>query len=889
MQKQLLLIPLTFLFVIFSIFTSSAQKPKIDIDIQKEFLQQKAKHYQQLYSVEQQKTTNQDDYDVKYYSLDLTPDPTTSTLTGKVEVVAEVISASLDHVELNFWTGMTIIDIHRTDSPEAQLSYTHTSDLLSIILDSTYTQGEQFGVVIAYNGKPQNSIYSSFRFDSYAGEPLMWSFSEPFGARAWWPCKDVPSDKADSVDIRVTVPNEFIVASNGTLREKNIEGNLTTYWWHEQYPIVTYLVSVAIYPYRVYYDDYLYNEDADTMKIHFYVFPDNYDRYFAINAQVKDMISFFSQIYGEYPFIEEKYGHADFLLGGAMEHQTCTSFGYWADWIYAHELAHQWWGDLVTCDSFHHIWLNEGFATYSEALWFEHAYPEAITASEYLMTYRLYQGAGTVYLEDPMTEPIFHGGLTYNKAAWVMHMLRYVVGNDVFFEILKTYGSSPEHRYGTATTDEFQAICEQVSGLDLEQFFQQWIYEEYYPHYAYGWNLKPVESSYQINLGIEQIQKNTVLFRMPVDVRITTSSYDTVFVVWDSLQSQTFEFFVDEEPVNVEIDPNNWILKKSEEKMLAPHAQNISINNTYQAPGTDTLILTSDTENPDNHSLELEATIESIDQSIIETISMYDDGLHDDGAAGDGIFGAFWPVPLSERYYNVHIKTLSFNSGYYNILQNAVFFTTTGPVVLNSFKIVSEDTIANPNDRLVFEFTLSNEGATETVYNVSTKTISLDTCARIIAFTDPQYGDIAPGESSVASRPLTILFDQDCPAPAELSFALDIYTDGRLLWSDTFSVNIVTGIADEKSALPLEFALKQNYPNPFNPSTVINYELPTANIVELSIYNLLGQKVATLVSERKAAGDHQVEWDATGFSSGIYYYQIRAGEFQAVRKMILLR
>jgi hypothetical protein len=571
---------------------------------------------------------------------------------------------------------------------------------------------------------------------------MIGTLSEPFGARVWWPCKDVNSDKADSVDIRVTIPNDLIVASNGTLREKNIEGNLTTYWWHEQYPIATYLVSVAIYPYRVYYDDYLYNDDADTMKIHFYVFPDNYERYHEINAQVKDMISFFSQIYGEYPFIEEKYGHADYLTGGAMEHQTCSSFAFWGEFVYAHELAHQWWGDLVTCDSFHHIWLNEGFATYSEALWFEHAYPEAITASEYMMTYRLYQGAGTVYLEDPMTEPIFHGGLTYNKAAWVMHMLRYVVGNDVFFEILKTYGSSPEHRYGTATTDEFQAICEQVSGLDLEKFFQQWIYEEYYPHYAYGWNLKPVENGYHVNLGIEQIQENTVLFRMPIDVRITTSSYDTVFVVWDSLQSQTFEFFVDEEPVNVEIDPNNWILKKSEEKMLAPHAQNISINNTYQAPGTDTLILTSDTENPDNHSLELEATIESIDGSIREIVPIYDDGLHNDSAAGDGIFGALWPVPSGERSYNVYIKTLSLESGYSNILQNAAFFTTIGPVVIDEYTITSADTIPNPGDRLLFLISLKNESATDTVINITVKTISLDTCAQVQSF-DRNYDNIA--------------------------------------------------------------------------------------------------------------------------------------------------
>jgi len=888
MQKQLFFIQLTFLFVILSFYTSNAQPPKIDPDLQKEFIQQKAKHYQQLYSAEQQITANQNDYDVKYYSLDLIPDPQTSILSGQVEVVAQVISSSLGQVELNFWTGMAIIDIHHTDSPNEQLSYTRNDDILTIDLDSIYTQGEEFSVVIAYEGQPQNSVYNSFRFDSHAGEHLMWSFSEPFGARAWWPCKDVPSDKADSVDIRVTVPSKFIVASNGTLREKNIKGNLTTYWWHEQYPIVTYLVSVAIYPYTVYYDDFLYNDNADTMKIHFYVFPDNYDRYFELNSQVKDMLWVFSQIYGEYPFIKEKYGHADCLLSGAMEHQTCTSFGVWTDWLYVHELAHQWWGDMVTCDSFHHIWLNEGLASYSEAIWFEVLYPD-YPANQYLLDHRHYLGGGTVYVEDPMTEPIFDGNLSYNKGAWVVHMLRYVMGDSVTGEVLKAYASAPEHRYGTATTEDFQAICEQVSGMKLDKFFQQWIYEEYYPHYSYGWNLKPVEGGYQVKLGIDQIQDNTVLFWMPVDVRITTNSLDTIFVVWDSLQSLTLEFYLDEEPLNIEIDPNNWILKKSEVKMLAPHAKNISVNNTYQIPDIDTLILTCDTENPDNHSLELEATIESIDQSISETISMYDDGNHDDGGAGDGIFGAQWPVPSGERSYNVVLRTFSLDNGLYNIFREAAYFTTTGPVVLSGYEIVSDDTVANPGDFIGFEFTLSNMGLTETVYNISSKVISLDSCAKIIAFSDPLYGDITPGESSVASRVIRIQFDEDCAAPTEHTFVLEIYTDDLMIWTDYFSVNVVTGLTDDNPKQPLKFALHQNYPNPFNPTTIINYELPISSFVELNIYNTIGQKVATRVSENLQAGYHQVEWEASGFSSGIYFYQIKAGGFQAVRKMILLR
>jgi aminopeptidase N len=338
---------LYFTLLILSATIAFAQPPKFDHTFREEMARTKEKFTRELILNEQQITANQEDYDIKYYALDLTPDPTTKILSGIVQVVAEVIAPTLDRVELNFWDGMSITEVHPSNSPNIQLNYGRNNDILSINLDKTYVQGEKFSLVIVYNGRPQNSNYFSFSFDTYDGKPMIWTLSEPFGARAWWPCKDVPSDKADSVDIRVTVPSNLIVASNGTLRETIAEGNKTTYWWHEKYPIVTYLISLAIHPYEVHYDDYPYNNGTDTMKIHFYTFSGNYNQYSAINAKVKDMIACFSQLFGEYPFVEEKYGHADFLWGGGMEHQTCTSLGAWNEPTYAHELAHQWWGDLI--------------------------------------------------------------------------------------------------------------------------------------------------------------------------------------------------------------------------------------------------------------------------------------------------------------------------------------------------------------------------------------------------------------------------------------------------------------------------------------------------------------------------------------------------------------
>ncbi|MFC1482140.1 M1 family metallopeptidase, partial [Candidatus Neomarinimicrobiota bacterium] len=488
----------------------------------------KARHYQQMMLCEQQKTVNQEGYDVKYYSIDLTPDPTTSVLEGIVEVVAEVTTLTLNRVELNFWEGMSITNIYNSGAPGVELNSAMNNDILSIDLDRVYMQGEQFRLTVIYNGRPQDSEYQSFTFDNYNDEPMIWTLSSVFGARAWWPCKDVPSDKPDSVDIRVTVPSELTVVSNGSLRQTNTVGNKTMYWWHEKYPIATYLVSLAIHPYEVHYDHYVYNNDLDTMAIQFYSFAGNYDANYRINNLVKDMLGCFSELFGEYPFVDEKYAQADFLWSGGMEHQTCTSYGSWSEGLFAHEIAHQWWGDMITCDSFHDIWLNEGFASYSEALWYEYAYPP-YTPSEYQMMYQLYLGPGTVYVEDPENEDIFDSNLSYVKGSWVLHMLRHVVGDHVFFNILQAYHASPEYKYGTATTESFQAVCEQVSAMDLDKFFYQWIYEEYYPQYSYSWDWVDNGSGYDIDLEIRQEQTNYI-FWMPIDVTVTTTEGETTFI-----------------------------------------------------------------------------------------------------------------------------------------------------------------------------------------------------------------------------------------------------------------------------------------------------------------------------------------------------------------------
>jgi hypothetical protein len=833
-------------------------------------------------------TDNQEKYDVHYYLFDYDYNVSfnTASPTAFTEVRLEVIDGPVTDIELNFGHTHTVDSIKVNMIPAV---FQHAENILEIQLDRSYDNLENISLVIYYRGESRPLVAD------YNGKPLFWTIFEPYGARNTFPCKDTPKDKADSIDIKLTVPEGMMAVSNGLLVSKTIQGRNTTYWWKTKYPIATYLIFIAAYEY-LHYRDWYVPVSGDSMPLDFYIVPDHFSNSQANFYETKNMISIFSELFGEYPFINEKYGHVEIVGGISMEHQTCSSLGldmssdgnYPLDLI-AHELAHQWWGDMITCSSFHHIWLNEGFATYSEALYFESAGGE--DSYNTVMAGNAYYGGGTIYVEDPENENIFDYGLTYRKAAYFLHMLRHVVGKSDFFEILRAYATDLRFRFETANTENFQEVCEEVSGKDLNKFFQQWIYGEYYPHYSYGWSIKPIEEGYNLKIRIDQIQERTGLFRMPIDIEVITNSYSITFTVQDSLQSQNIEFFIVEEPLSVQLDPNNWILKRTESGRVFPfpYAENVELDSRYQVPGVDVLGVRCELLNPENNNVEVTAVINSADKSEEYTIPMSDEGSHNDSTAGDRVYGGSWSVPEGENWYTVSIKTTSLNSGYYNVSSDQQSFTTIGPVGLSSYEIVERDTLVNPNDFLRVQYTAQNNGLTDTVFDISSKTRCLDPCAQIIAFSDPTYGHLAPGESSVASRPITIRFDEACTVPQNMMLAVDIFSENILLWSDTISLEIVSGITKDFTKLPEKFLLRQNYPNPFNPVTVINYELAITDNVELVIYNMLGEKVSTLVSKRQSAGTYKVEWDASNFSSGVYYYRLHAGQFVDVKKMILLR
>jgi aminopeptidase N len=333
------------------------------------------------------------------------------------------VNESISQLEINLLDNMVVDSVL---TKNFQANFNHTNDMILITLDRSYNPGEKAGVRIYYRGNPTQTGFGSFGFDRIADQPMIWSLSEPFGARNWWPCKDIPADKADSVDIRITVPEPLVVVSNGILRSVVSENNKKTYWWHEKYPITTYLVSVAIHPYAK-FSDSLEVVPGKIMHIDYYVFPSEIDNARQAYSKTKDMITIFSDLFGPYPFFEEKYGHAQFVGGANMEHQTISSLRTYNEYTIAHELAHQWWGNLITCRDFGHIWLNEGFATYSEALWAEfyygkQAYWENINRNQYF-------GGGTIFVTQMNVSTIFNFDRSYRKGSWILHMLRHVVGD----------------------------------------------------------------------------------------------------------------------------------------------------------------------------------------------------------------------------------------------------------------------------------------------------------------------------------------------------------------------------------------------------------------------------------------------------------------------------
>jgi aminopeptidase N len=500
--------------------------------------------------------------DVTSYDLDLRLPPAQPFLYGRVTAHAIVIAGPKSSLSLDLASAMTV------DSVLVGLQrafFSRPVNGLVVDLPSPVPAGQAVAVTVVYHGVPDPTGFGSFIFSERNSGPWIWTLSEPYGARDWWPCKDNMTDKADSVHMRLTCLSGLKVGSNGVLvsSRDNPDGTQTVEW-AERYPIAAYLVSLTIGN-CVEFTDWFRYSPADSMPVVNYLFPDALAAAKPVLSLTPSMLGIFSSMYGLYPFIGEKYGHTQIGWGGAMEHQTMTSMTSFNELTIAHELAHQWFGDMITCGNWQSIWLNEGFATYSEALYLERQYgaAEGLKHMQDMMS-RAMLAQGSIFVEDTSAAGnIFNYNRSYAKAAWVLHMLRYVVGDSAFFRGMRAYAGDPALRYRSATTGDFQRVMETASGRPLGFFFDEWIFGEGYPTFRPAWSRSRSGGKYTLRLTITQTTPtaNPPAFATPLDVRFESPAGDTTVTVFVSSAREDFEFVLDRDPSGVAIDPDHRLLR----------------------------------------------------------------------------------------------------------------------------------------------------------------------------------------------------------------------------------------------------------------------------------------------------------------------------------------
>ncbi len=504
-------------------------------------------------------------YDVKFYHLDLEVSNENTFIEGAVTILLEAVEP-MDTVVFQMIDALEIaaVEIGGSEIPD----FLHVEDAVYIPADAA--SGEMFSVTITYSGDAgqDRGFFAGITsaYDNTNGQWVTYTLSEPLNARDWFPVKQVLADKADSVWVDLTCDRSLMAGSNGVLTAvEELSGDRHTFKWRSAYPIAYYLISLAVADYRDYSFHAPLSDSNDSVLVQNFIYDD--DSYFAEwKERIDDtggMISLFSGLVVDYPFFREKYGHAVAPMGGGMEHQTMTTLANFNFNLVAHELAHQWFGNSITCGNWQDIWINEGFASYFEYIALEHLHSAAAAENwlEYAYSVAINE-TGSVYVpEEEADDPgrVFSHGLSYKKGAFLLHMIRYELNNDtLFFDVLKTY--SEAYRDDVATAVEFREVLEQVSGRDFSCFFDQWYYGNGYPVFT-------IQGTMEVDTLVIQSHQatsvsSTPLFRMHFDLAVRTDKGEQVVRLYQEQNEQTFVIPVDGFVTGIDFDPFNHLLAK---------------------------------------------------------------------------------------------------------------------------------------------------------------------------------------------------------------------------------------------------------------------------------------------------------------------------------------
>lgn len=501
-------------------------------------------------------------YDVTYQKLEIQIDPSQYYINGAV-TTQFVAQEDMQTIVFDLSHQLQVTAVWQENQ---LLGYTQGNNELRIDLNEVVLTGTMGEVKVDYEGVPPTEN-EAFVQSYHNNSPIVWTLSEPFGAKDWWPCKQSLNDKVDSIDIYLKTPQAMVAVANGMEQSQTADGNgwKTTHFKH-QYPIPAYLVAIAVTNYEVF--EQTAGTSPHTFPIINYLYPENYQS--AVNqlAVTLPIMNLFENLFGTYPFHQEKYGHAQFGWGGGMEHTTVSFMGNFSRGLIAHELAHHWFGNKVTCGTWQDIWINEGFAEYMAGLVVAH-----LDGDEAFVNWKKQKNNsitsatwGNLYLTEEQaldSNRIFNGRLTYNKGSMVVHMLRYVLGDEDFYQGMKQFLDDPELAYGYAVTEQVKNHLEAASGKDLASFFNQWIYSEGYPSYQVA---AEIISPLQIKIVLSQTTSHPSVsfFPMPVTLQLKASNGESELIVLEHTEKNQ-EFMVDVSLLDVqsiEVDPFADIITK---------------------------------------------------------------------------------------------------------------------------------------------------------------------------------------------------------------------------------------------------------------------------------------------------------------------------------------
>lgn len=480
-------------------------------------------------------------YDLQYQRMELSLDPAIYAVSGSVTSHFKPNQAMGSiYFDLNNSLTVSSVQYHGSSLNFQQLATKEVkidfqTPLSANVLDS---------LTIVYSGAPSTAL-GAFTTSMQGGAYVLATLSEPYGTQDWFPTKQSLNDKIERFDIKITAPSQYNVASNGLLMsETTLAGNLKTTFWCTQYPIAAYLVAVAITNFMKLTDTI----GVPPFPFINYVYPSTAaDAGSMANINwTKQIMNTFENYFGAYPFRNEKYGHMQFMYGGGMEHQTMTSMGSWEQGLIAHELAHQWFGDKVTCGAWNDIWLNEGFATFGQHV----AYEKLLMTNTEFMTYLSSEIAyittlpgGSVYVADAnlgSVGNIFNGRLSYSKGGYVLRMMKWILGETAFYNALKDYHARPALAYNYVRTADFKNSVLISTNKDFTEFFNDWIYGQGYPTYDIRW--KQTGNVVAFKASQTQSDASVSFFEMPLPIKVNGTLGEVAYFSLDNSYNNQYFF-----------------------------------------------------------------------------------------------------------------------------------------------------------------------------------------------------------------------------------------------------------------------------------------------------------------------------------------------------------